>query len=118
MKISKKSFIRVLSKHFVKTLGIPENIFNPTEAISAVTPVFNTFVPSLKKEKIMTKDNRIDIDALENWLNQFFAMFPVFRIPAKKFSITITESMAKEFLADLKKNCDVDSEEVICLPCH
>ena len=118
MKISKNSFLRVLSKHFVKTLGIPENLFNPIEAIQAVTPVFNTFIPSLKKEKIMTEDNRIDIDALENWINQFFAMFPIFRIPAKKFTVTITESMVKEFLADLKKSCDVASEEVICLPCH
>lgn len=118
MKINKSAFLSVLAKYLIKVLGIPENLFDSTKAVQAVSSVFNTYAPQLKKEKIITEDNRIDVTILEEKATQLFSMIPILRIPSKQFNITITEAMIKDFIADLKKLCDVESEEVICLPCQ
>lgn len=118
MKINKSAFLSVLAKYLIKALDIPENLFDSTKAIQAVTPVFNTYAPQLKKEKIITEDNRIDVTILEEKVTQLFSMFPILRIPSKQFKITITEEMAKEFLRDIKKICEIDSDEVIYLSCQ
>ena len=118
MKINKSVFLSVLAKYLIKVLGIPENLFDPSKSVQAVSSVFNIYAPQLREEKIITDDNRIDVTILEEKVTQLFSMIPILRIPSKQFNITITEEIAKEFLADIKKLCDVETEEVICLPCQ
>lgn len=116
MKISKLNFLRILTKYFVKSLGISSQNYHQESLIQSVTPIFNTYAPSLKTRKILDSEDRIDISLLEKELLSFFAICPIIRLPAKNVTFSITVETVKEFLKDLKNHCD--KEEVICLPCQ
>lgn len=117
MKISKFKFLRILAKHF--SLKITKRIPAESEIslmVNAISPMFYMHFASMKAKGIITNNDLIDIEKLEQESDQLFRYIPIINIPMGNANIAITKEDVCKFIEDLYKHGDID--EVIYLPCH
>lgn len=113
MKISKFEALKLLAKHLVKKMGAKEDQVDINMISTSLSLMLNAQTPALIKSGVLTEDDRINVEVLEEKAIQIFTMAPVLNFPIGTSTFTITKQDVFSLITDLKKHSDID--EVIYL---
>ena len=118
MRIRKFEFIKILTKHLAKKLNYDSlSVGELTMLTTSIAPMVNAYSGHLISNGILDSEDRIDILKLKEKCDQFFSVVPMLNIPIENTKISITSTDVELLFKDLEKYSEVDSQEVIYLPC-
>lgn len=118
MKIQRTKFLSILIGYLFKKINgnepSPQEI---TYLIPSVAPLINIYLNKLKEEGILDSEDRIDLSTFESKAREVFSVLPSIHVPHPRLQIVITINDLEALLKEAKQKADIDSQEVICLPC-
>lgn len=113
MKISKFAALKILAKHLVKKMGAKEEQVDIHMITTSLSLMLNAQTAILKKSGVLTDDDRVNVEVLEEKAIQLFTVVPMLNFPIGTSTFTITKQDVFSLINDLKKHSDID--EVIYL---
>lgn len=112
MKINKFEAFKVLAKHLITKMNVPQQVDLSLIATS-LSVMLSPNIPIFKKEGVMDDEDRFNIEVIKEKLNQVFTYSPIINLPIGSGIISISKEDATAFINDLERAADVEVVEAL-----